>query len=186
MSRLAVALFLLISPSVGAQDYDPELVEDLQEEELPPLTRTLANLSLGDDLDDVQTIYPPSQKWYPQRMSNGVTRYKLDSSLVRKFHPEAELLFLGFKDSRLVEIQIVYHERFTRRRSAEEMAAQLALEYGPFRRNETRFWWVDDRTVLRVIHYALPILKEGVEARAFRTSLQVMERSVFQPRRRRS
>jgi hypothetical protein len=110
----------------------------------------------------------------------GITRFSIRRDQAKKFPTEAEILNVGMSRwGNIVEIQVIYHEAFTRRKSAEQLAAELSLEFGPFKRNETRYWWADGDTVLRVSNHSLPVLKDGKEARELRTAIQVMDRSLF-------
>lgn len=167
---LALPLLALASPPSFAQD-----------EETPAIQRYLADLYLGDSMDDIQRIYPPAQEWVSVITPRGrVTRYRVDRYMAKKFPKQAETAYLGMKRDRLVEIQLVYSERFSRTKSADQLAADMALVYGTPQRNESKYWWSDGKTVLRVFNQEIPVLKEGVEAKELRTSIQILEHGLFE------
>lgn len=171
MRRLLLAVLLLTVPASAQLE---------EEDELPELPRYLAHLHLGDGLKQLKLLYPPAVDWVGVRMpKGGVTRFTIRRDQAKKFPTEAEILNIGMRWGNIVEIQVIYHEAFTRRKSAEQLAAELSLQFGPFKRNETRYWWADGDTVLRVSNHPLPVLKDGKEAREFRTAIQVMNRSLF-------
>lgn len=171
MRRVLLGLLLLAVPASAQLE---------EEDELPELPRYLAHIRLGDGLKQLKLLYPPAVDWVGARMPRGVTRFTIRRDQAKKFPTEAEILNIGLSRwGNIVEIQVIYHEAFTRRKSAEQLAAELSLQFGPFKRNETRYWWADGGTVLRVSNHALPVLKDGVEIREFRTAIQVMDRSLF-------
>lgn len=173
MKRLLLALslpLLLSIPCASAQD-----------EETPAIQRYLAHLYLGDAMDDIQRIYPPAQEWVSSITPRGrVSRYRVDRYMAKAFPTKAETLYLGMKRDRLVEIQVVYSEKFSRSKSADELAGDMALTYGTPQRNDSKYWWTDGKTVLRVFNQEIPVLKDGVQAVELRTSIQILEHGLFE------
>lgn len=151
-----------------------------QEEETPALQRYLADLQLGDSFEDVQRIYPPAADWPSWIDPRGrVKRYKLERGMAKAFPAWTQVLHLGFKRGRLVEIQVVYDAKRTREKPHEELAGDFALDYGEARRDNDRFWWSDGRTVLRVFPAELPVLKDGSQAVEWRTAIQILEQGLY-------
>ena len=78
-------------------------------EDPPPLQRSLAELQLGDSLEDVQIVYPPARDWPSHIDPRGrVTRYRVERGWAKTFPLWTQALLLGFKRGRLVDIQVVY------------------------------------------------------------------------------
>lgn len=151
------------------------------DEETPPVQRYLANLVLGDSLDRIQRIYPPAQEWNSVVMPRGrVTRIRVDRENAKTFPNKVETMWLGMKRDRLVEVQLLYDAKYTRKKSAEQLAADLALIYGVPERSENKFWWSDGRTVLRVFNAEVPLLDGGAQSKEFRTSIQILEYGLFE------
>ena len=160
---------LLLSPCPAAR---------AQEDEAPPiLQRYLVNLRLGDNLAAVRRLYPPARKWPFYRDSHArVTRYRVERGWAKSFPSKVQTLLLGLSEGRLVDIQVVYDEKFSRVKTYEELAGELALLYGEPRRSGDRFWWSDDDTVLRVFPAEVPVPKGGANAVSWRTSIQIYEK----------
>lgn len=170
MTRLLLALLLpLLSPVLAA------------DEESPPIQRYLGNLYLGDSLEQIQRIYPPAQEWTAVVMPRGrVKRFRVDRDAAKSFPNKVETMWVGLKRDRLVEVQLLYDARFTRQKSAEQLAADLALIYGVPERSENKFWWTDGTTVLRVFNAEVPVLRDNESAKEFRTSIQILEKGLFE------
>ena len=166
-ARLLACLALVAALSVPAP----------AQEETPPVQRHLAELYLGDSLDDVRLVYPPAQEWPSSRERGGIRRLRVEREYAKSLPPEIETLWLGFKRDRLVEVQVVYTIAYSRKKSAEQLAGDFSLVYGEPRRSNDKFWWADGSTVLRVFNAHIPAGAEGsVE---MRTSAQILERGLF-------
>ena len=151
------------------------------EDEVPVIQRYLVHLKLGDDLDEVRRIYPPAQEWPSSMDPRGrVTRYRVERAWAKTFPLKVQILHLGFKKGRLVEIQVVYDEKFSSAKTYETMAGDFSLLYGEPIRSGDRFWWADARTVLRVFPAEIPLPKDGDKAVEWRTSVQIYEKGVFE------
>jgi len=149
-------------------------------EDPPPLQRYLAELQLGDSLEDVQRIYPPAQDWPKHVDPRGrVTRYRVERSYVKSFPVWTQALMLGFKRGRLVDIQVIYSAKRSGEKTAEELARDLSLTYGEGERTGDKFWWTDSRTVMRTFPVEVPTFKDGVRGVEWRTSLQVLEKDLY-------
>ena len=149
-------------------------------EDPPPIQRYLAELQLGDSLEDVQTIYPPAQDWPSYIDPRGrVTRYRVERGYAKTFPVTAQALLLGFKRGKLVDIQVVYNKKRSGEKTAEELARDLSLTYGEGERTGDKFWWTDGRTVMRVFPVETPTFIDGVRGVEWRTSLQVLEKDLY-------
>ncbi|MCX5797804.1 MAG: hypothetical protein NTY77_20125 [Elusimicrobia bacterium] len=150
------------------------------QDETPAIQRSLADLHLGDTIEDVQLIYPPAQEWPAQEERRvRVTRLRVERETAKSFPQDAQVLWLGLRRGRLVDIQLIYDARFSRRRPAERLAQDLALVYGEPHRSNDKFWWTDGRTVLRVFDAELPAQPGAQRSVALRTSVQILERALF-------
>jgi len=150
------------------------------QDETPAIQRTLADLHLGDTIEDVQLIYPPAQEWPAQEERRvRVTRLRVEREAAKSFPPDAQVLWLGLRRGRLVDIQLIYDARFSHRRPAERLAQDLALVYGEPHRSNDKFWWTDGRTVLRVFDAELPARPGTERSVELRTSVQIIERDLF-------
>lgn len=171
MIRLLLAFLPLLA-------FSPAFASD---EETPAVQRYLASLALGDSLERIQRIYPPAQEWNSVIMPRGrVKRIRVERDNAKSFPNKVETMWLGMKRDRLVEVQLLYDAKYTRRKSAEQLAADLALIYGVPERTENKFWWTDGRTVLRVFNAEVPVLKDGSEAKELRTCIQILEHGLFE------
>lgn len=150
--------------------------------ERAPIQRDLAELSLGDALEDIQRLYPPAQEW-PVTVEKraGVKRYRVDRAATKNPAPHVDTMWLGLKHGRLVEIQLIYTAAGTRAKSVDALASDLALTYGEPTGGGGKYWWRDGKTVLRVFHAELPTVKDGGAQVELRTSLQLMEARLFKP-----
>jgi hypothetical protein len=164
----ALLLALLILPAFPAARAE-------ENEEAAPLQRYLASLQLGDNIEEVRRAYPPAQEWPTVDARGGVTRYRVERGFAKAFPARVEMLFVGFKKGRLVEIQLVYDEKKSRAQTAEKLAGEYALVYGEPRRSGDRFWWADGKTVLRVFPAELPVVQDGEHAVAWRTAVQIFD-----------
>lgn len=150
-----------------------------EDDDAPALKRYLISLQLGDDLEEVKRVYPPASDWPPSETRNGVTRYRVDRGAAKSYPAQVETFYLGIKRGRLVEIEVVYDEKTSRRKPVERIAGDYALVYGDARRSGDRFWWSDGRTVLRVFPAEVPYAKDGEHAVAWRTAVQVFDQGLF-------
>jgi hypothetical protein len=164
----AALIPVLLAPRTAAQD------------ETASIPRHLADLHLGDMLEDVQLIYPPAQEWPAQEERRvRVTRLRVEREAAKSFPADAQTLWLGLRRGHLVDIQLIYDARFSRRKPAERLAQDLALIYGEPRRSNEKFWWTDGRTVLRVFNAELPARPGAEQSVELRTSVQLIERDLF-------
>lgn len=170
MSSGALLLALALAAPSTAQAPD----------ETPPIQRYLADLYLGDTLDEIRQVYPPSQEWPSSVQPRGqVTRYRAERAFLKSPPPRVDTLWLGLRKSRLVEIQLVYTAEYTRAKSVEALAGDLSLIYGEPSRSRGRFWWTDGKTVLRVFYAEVPVLDGAGQGVELRTSIQLLEESLF-------
>jgi hypothetical protein len=171
VKQIAAALLLLAAPAFAGDDgYDDP----------PPIQRYLAELQLGDSLEDVQRIYPPAQDWPSHIDPRGrVTRYRVERGMAKAFPTWTQALLLGFKHGRLVDIQVVYDQKRSRAKTYEDLARDLSLTYGEADRTGDKFWWTDSRSVLRVFPVEVPTFKDGEQGTEWRTSIQVLEKDLF-------
>ncbi len=146
--------------------------------------RYLVNLYLGDTLDQIQKLYPPAQEWPASIEPRAhVKRYRVERTYIKSPIPSVDTMWLGLRNGRLAEIELIYTARFTRDKSVEAMAADLELIYGEPHSSGGKFWWTDGRTVLRVFHAEVPVLKDGGQGVELRTSLQLLEGNLFRGNR---
>lgn len=146
----------------------------------PALQRHLAHLYLGDVLEDIQSIYPPSRPWPSHLEPRGrVTRYRVEARAVSGMPLGIDMMWLGMKDGRLAEIQVIYDANQTQKNPLEALVGELALIYGEPRRSSERFWWSDGKTVLRAFHAEVPVLQDGRKAVELRASLQLLDAGLF-------
>ena len=165
---------------LGVALLQPGAVPAFGQEEPPAIQRSLAGLSLGDSLKDVQRRYPPTQEWPAVVERRGrVRRLRVERQFAGSFPANVQTIWLGFRKSRLAEIQLIYDLNFSRRKSAERLAQDLALVYGEPRRSNDKFWWSDGRTVLRVFDAELPAQPGAEHSVELRTSVQIIERDLF-------
>jgi len=144
------------------------------------IQKYLADLHLGDSLENIEKIYPPVAPW-PARMEQKgkVKRMRIERAKARRFQAHADLMWLSLKKDRLVEIQLVYDAAYTKEKSAEELASDLSLLYGEARRSGDRFWWTDGARVLRAMYVEVPVAPEDGEGTELRTSIQLMDARLF-------
>jgi hypothetical protein len=167
-------LALLILPALAP------LARAQEDDEDTPIQRYLVHVQLGDGLERVRRVYPPAQEW-PATVEprTGVTRYKVERGNAKEFPSKVQTLFLGFKKGSLVEIEIVYDEKESRRLTVGKVAGDYALVYGESRRSGDLFFWSDGKTVLRVFPAEVPIAQDGEHAVAWRTAVQVFDKGLF-------
>ncbi len=174
----ALLLFgLLVVPAVAPLD---SWAGDDGYEDPPAIQRHLAELQLGDSLEDVQRIYEPAQDWPSHIDPRGrVTRYRVERAYAKRFPLWTQALMLGFKGGKLVAIQVVYNDKRSDEKTTEELARDLSLTYGEGRRAGDVFWWTDSRTVIRVFPVEVPTFKDGVRGVKWHTSIQVIEKGLY-------
>lgn len=158
----------------------PAFADDDGYEDPPAIQRYLAELQLGDSLEDVQRIYPPAQDWPSHVDPRGrVTRYRVERAYAKSFPNWTQALMLGFKRGRLVDIQVIYNAKRSGEKTAEELARDLSLTYGEGERTGDKFWWTDSRTVMRVFPVEVPTFKDGARGVEWRTSIQVLDKDLW-------
>jgi hypothetical protein len=158
----------------------PAFAGDDGYEDPPAIQRYLAELQLGDSLEDVQRIYAPAQDWPSHIDPRGrVTRYRVEREYAKSFPNWTQALMLGFKRGRLVDIQVIYNAKHSHDKTAEELARDLSLTYGEGERTGDKFWWTDSSTVMRVYPVEVPTFKDGVRGVEWRTSIQVLEKNLY-------
>lgn len=150
-----------------------------EHEEAVSIQRYLVSLQLGDSLEEVRRVYPPASEWPVVENRGGVTRYRVERSTAKAFPSRVQILFVGFKKGRLVEIQTVYDKKKSGDWSVNKLAGEYALVYGEPRRAGNRFWWSDGKTVMRVFNFTVPLPGDGKNAVAWRTAVQVFDEGVF-------
>ena len=169
--RALLLLALLAAPALAGDD---------GYEDPPAIQRYLAELQLGDSLEDVQRIYPPAQDWPSHIDPRGrVTRYRVERGYAKSFPNWTQALMLGFKRGRLVDIQVIYNAKRSGEKTSEELARDLSLTYGEGDRTGDKFWWTDSRTVMRVFPVEVPTFKDGERGVEWRTSIQVLEKNLY-------
>lgn len=150
-------------------------------EDPPAIQRYLAELQLGDSLEDVQRIYPPAQDWPSHIDPRGrVTRYRIERAYAKSFPLWTQALMLGFKRGKLVDIQVIYNAKRSGEKTAEELARDLSLTYGEGDRSGDKFWWTDSRTVMRVFPVEVPTFKDGERSVEWHTAIQILEKNLYQ------
>lgn len=158
----------------------PAFAGDDGYEDPPAIQRYLAELQLGDSLEDVQRIYPPAQDWPSHIDPRGrVTRYRVERGYAKSFPLWTQALMLGFKRGKLVDIQVVYNAKRSGEKTAEDLARDLSLTYGEGERTGDKFWWTDNRTVMRVFPVEVPTFKDGERGVEWRTSLQILDKDLY-------
>ncbi|MBI4678599.1 MAG: hypothetical protein HY748_13560 [Elusimicrobia bacterium] len=161
---LALAWAWWWAPPVWAQD--EEVV----------LQKYLAHLYLGDPLETVRRIYPPTRDWPSYREpKGGVNRIKIQRVSAKHFPDEVDIMWVGMRGDRVVEIQLIYGADYTSETTPESLAKELALVYGEPKMSETdKFYWTDGERVLRVFYAQVPVLRGKRKVAEMRTSLQLM------------
>jgi hypothetical protein len=186
MRTALLAALLLLATCARAQ-------EDTEKVVIQP---HLAGLHLGDSLRKVRKRYPPTRDWPSKRDERrGVTRYRLEPSFAKSFPPHVQTLYFGVHWGKVVEIEAVYDEEYTRREAYEKLTIGYETMYGAPRRSGDRFWWSDGRTVLRVFPAELPADADGValssatpvddpknppKSVVWRTGVQIFDQDVFE------
>lgn len=170
MRALLLAGLILLPASFSARAEENEEAVTIQ--------RYLVSLQLGDNIEEVRRVYPPAAEWPAVENKSGVKRYRVERGMAKAFPPKVETLFVGFRKGRLVEVQVVYDEKTSRARTVNKLAGEYALVYGEPRRSGDLFWWSDGSTILRVFHADVPLAKDGDNAVAWRTAVQVFDHSL--------
>lgn len=141
-----------------------------------PLQKYLAHLYLNDSLETVRRIYPPTREWPSYREpKGGVARIKVQGVSAKNFPEEVDILWVGMRNDRVVEIQLVYGAEYTGGTPPDSLAKELALIYGEPKMSETgKFYWTDGERVLRVFYAQVPVLRGKRRVVEMRTSLQLL------------
>lgn len=160
-----VALLLASGPLAGAE---------------AGLQRYLVSLKLGDNMAQIEQVYPPTRQWSKFKEPGGkVVRYTVDRGFAKWFPVKVSTVRLGMRFGRLVHIQVVYDRDHSREKPLNELVVDLSLLYGEPRREGESYFWSDSNTVLCASH--AEILGATGDSKEFRTSLELMERSYFEP-----
>ncbi len=107
---------LLPAPRADEDGYD----------DTPAIQRYLVGVSLGDNIERVRRVYPPAQEWPATvETKTGVTRYRVERGGAKAFPPRVETLYFGFKNGRLVEIEVVYDEKQSRSQTVEKSGRRV-------------------------------------------------------------
>ena len=158
----------------------PAFAGDEDDDQPPPLQRSLVSLELGDRSKAVQLIYPPARPWTPYIDPRGrVTRYRIERDWAKKFPIGAEVLILGFKDGRLAHIQVIFDAKSSQQKTSEDMSRDLSLTYGEADSSDGSFWWIDGRTALHVFPVEVPVFKDGENIRERRSSMEILEKDLY-------
>lgn len=175
ISRLPLFLALLAGPASAGRDAS--------------IQRYLASLELGDTLEVVKQVYPPTADWTAEKLpEEGLSRIVIGRGQAKGLPGQAERLTLDFRRGRLVYLRLVYDSESSRKKPLEEVAVDLSLMYGEAHRSGVSYWWGDSDTVIRVSYEELA-LGEGDERRLrpksveLRTSIELMERKIFRLKR---
>jgi hypothetical protein len=138
----------------------------------------LADLKLGDTLSTVKRLYKPLRDWPSQTVKEGLLRLRVGREDMEEAPPGIEAMRLGVRRGRVVDIQLVYDAEYTRKKPVAALVDDLSLVYGDPHRNESKFWWVDGATVIRIFYEEVPTGKDG-KAVELRTSQQVLDADLF-------
>lgn len=155
------------------------------EDEEIRLQRHFHYLYLGDTLEDIQRVYVPAQEWPSYREPrNRVNRIRVERTFLKRPDRHVDVMWLGMKRNRLVELQLIYDAGYTREKSVEQLAKEISLIYGEPRSQDGKYWWTDGKTVIRVLYAEVPVNNDdGTRGVELRTSLQLAEDYLFAKRR---
>ncbi|MBI5625423.1 MAG: hypothetical protein HY924_16720 [Elusimicrobia bacterium] len=161
----AVLVSLPVVLPAAADDEEPVVIQ-----------KYLAHLYLNDSLETVKRIYPPTREWPSYREpKGGVTRIKVQGVSAKNFPQEVDLLWVGMRGDRVVEIQLVYSAAYSSETTPDSLAQELALIYGEPKKSETgKFYWSDGERVLRVFYTDVPVLRGRRKVVEMRTTLQLL------------
>lgn len=148
--------------------------------ETPPIQKYLASLRLGDTMDEIERIYPPTRKWTKFREPGGaVIRIIIERGFSKWMPKHVNTVRLGMKRGRLIHIQLIYDKKESRRKPVGEMVLDLSLIYGEPRRAGDKYFWWDGGRVIAVSNTAIPSGRRG--GKELRATLELMKRSYFSP-----
>ncbi|MFA5140132.1 MAG: hypothetical protein WC728_12950 [Elusimicrobiota bacterium] len=165
MMRLAAAILALFLGSARAQT---------------AIQQYLVSLRLGDTLEQIKMIYPPTQEWPKFREPGGrVVRINIERGYSKWFPPGVATLRLGMRRGRLVHMQLIHDRDESKRKPLEQLVLDLALVYGEPRRSGEAYFWADGSRILAVSNEELPTGRE--EEREVRTSLELMDEDYYPP-----
>lgn len=156
-------------------------------QETVPIRRFLESVKLGDSLDTVRQVYPPTKEWTRAReLKGGLERISIQRGQAKYLPDAVESMTLGFRHGRLVRLEVVFGRDWTKKKPLERLVGDLALDYGePRRSGESYFWW-DSKTVLvagRLLKPASPDGEAASDKAEVRATLAVMDRAYFEPLR---
>jgi len=147
----------------------------------PQLQEYLESLRIGDTLEQIHLIYPPTREWTKYREPGGrVVRMIVERGASKWFPAGIGTLTIGMRRGRLVHIQAVYDREESRRKPLEDMVGDISLMYGEPRRAGETYFWHDGKIVMAASNVQVPNERGG--AKEFRTSLELMEQDYFQPK----
>jgi hypothetical protein len=142
----------------------------------------LVSLRLGDNLDQIKMIYPPTQDWPKFREPGGrVVRINIERGYSKWFPPGVATLRLGMRRGRLVHMQVIHDRDESRRKPLEQLVLDLALVYGEPRRSGEAYFWADGSRILAASNAEIATGRE--EEVEVRTSLELMDEDYYPPLR---
>lgn len=176
MRRILAAALLVLAGTLA-----PARADDDEDVVIP---RHLNYLYLGDTLEDVQKIFVPAQEWPSYREPrHRVNRIRIERSFLKKPERDVDVMWLGMRRNRLVELQLIYDARATRRRSVDAVVREMSQRFGDPACEDGRCWWSDGKTVMRVFYAEVPANNEdGTRGVELRTSIQLAEAWLFEKR----
>ena len=122
------------------------------EEELR-IQRYLEGLMLGDQMRQIQVVFPKKGAWPKTKEPDSkLNRIHLREGAARYFPTNMDEIDLGMRRKGLVSIRIIYSRAESRRKPLGEVVIDYSLVYGEPRRYEETYFWFDRRTVLAVYH----------------------------------
>ena len=148
--------------------------------ETPDIQRYLGSLRLGDTMEQIRLIYPPTREWRRFREpGGGVVRIIIDRGYSKWFPPRVRTVRLGMRWGRLAHIEMVYDRAETKRKPLEKVVVEYSMMYGEPRRVEGTYFWWDSGAVFAASNAQVPVGRDG--AKEVRTSVALMERWYFKP-----
>ncbi|HBL17018.1 MAG: hypothetical protein A2X36_09065 [Elusimicrobia bacterium GWA2_69_24] len=139
------------------------------------LQRYTQSLLLGDTMEQILQVYPPLKKWPKTREPKSkFDRIHMERESAKDYPAEAEEMILGMRFGKLVHVQVIFTEEYSRRKPLEKLVVDLSLMYGePRRVGEVYAWW-DGSTAVVASNVPAP----GEEG-DLRTSFEMMEKPLL-------